>query len=81
MSPGKKAGVKIAGHYRRKCRISQNFLPIPFNPRRYGLQSRPSPAGLPQKNYALVAQMDRVLASEAKGRGFDSRRARHFVAI
>ncbi len=27
---------------------------------------------------ALVAQLDRVLASEAKGRGFDSRRARHF---
>ena len=25
--------------------------------------------------YALVAQMDRVLVSEAKGRGFDSRRA------
>ena len=23
--------------------------------------------------------MDRVLASEAKGRGFDSRRARHFL--
>ena len=29
---------------------------------------------------ALVAQMDRVLASEAKGRGFDSRRARQFPA-
>ena len=27
--------------------------------------------------HALVAQLDRVLASEAKGRGFDSRRARH----
>ena len=27
--------------------------------------------------YAPVAQMDRVLVSEAKGRGFDSRRARH----
>ena len=26
---------------------------------------------------ALVAQLDRVLVSEAKGRGFDSRRARH----
>ena len=26
---------------------------------------------------ALVAQLDRVLASEAKGRGFESRRARH----
>ena len=27
---------------------------------------------------ALVAQLDRVLASEAKGRGFESRRARQF---
>ena len=27
---------------------------------------------------APVAQMDRVLASEAKGRAFESRRARHF---
>jgi hypothetical protein len=26
--------------------------------------------------YAPVAQLDRVLVSEAKGRGFDSRRAR-----
>ena len=26
-------------------------------------------------NNALVAQLDRVLVSEAKGRGFDSRRA------
>ena len=26
---------------------------------------------------APVAQLDRVLVSEAKGRGFDSRRARH----
>ncbi len=30
-------------------------------------------------NQAPVAQMDRVLASEARGRGFESRRARHFV--
>lgn len=28
---------------------------------------------------APVAQMDRVLVSEAKGRGFDSRRARHIA--
>ena len=28
---------------------------------------------------APVAQLDRVLASEAKGRGFDSRRARHLI--
>ena len=27
---------------------------------------------------ALVAQLDRVLVSEAKGRGFDSRRAHQF---
>lgn len=27
---------------------------------------------------ALVAQLDRVSASEAEGRGFDSRRARQF---
>ena len=33
--------------------------------------------GRNNKDHALVAQMDRVLASEAKGRGFDSRRARH----
>ena len=31
------------------------------------------------RSNALVAQMDRVLASEAKGRGFDSRRARQFL--
>ena len=37
----------------------------------------PCPAGPERNNQALVAQMDRVLASEAKGRGFDSRRARH----
>ena len=28
---------------------------------------------------APVAQLDRVLVSEAKGRGFDSRRARHNI--
>jgi hypothetical protein len=37
----------------------------------------PALLGQNEKNQALVAQMDRVLASEAKGRGFDSRRARH----
>ena len=31
--------------------------------------------------HAPVAQLDRVLVSEAKGRGFDSRRARHIVPI
>ena len=30
---------------------------------------------------APVAQMDRVLASEAKGRAFESRRARHFSLL
>ena len=30
---------------------------------------------------APVAQMDRVLASEAKGRAFESRRARHFFLV
>lgn len=29
------------------------------------------------KTHAPVAQLDRVLVSEAKGRGFDSRRAHH----
>jgi hypothetical protein len=29
------------------------------------------------RQLAPVAQLDRVLVSEAKGRGFDSRRARH----
>ena len=33
-----------------------------------------------QKSNALVAQLDRVLPSEGRGRGFDSRRARHFWA-
>ena len=31
--------------------------------------------------HAPVAQLDRVLVSEAKGRGFDSRRARHTIKI
>ena len=30
---------------------------------------------------ALVAQLDRVLASEAKGRGFESRRVRHLFKM
>jgi hypothetical protein len=37
----------------------------------------PALLGFTTKDHALVAQLDRVLASEAKGRGFDSRRARH----
>ena len=31
--------------------------------------------------FAPVAQLDRVLVSEAKGRGFDSRRAHHCLLI
>lgn len=30
---------------------------------------------------APVAQLDRALVSEAKGRGFDSRRAHHVYAV
>jgi hypothetical protein len=32
-----------------------------------------------QSGYAPVAQLDRVFASEAKGRAFESRRARHLL--
>ena len=39
----------------------------------------PALPGLNIKDHALVAQMDRVLASEAQGRGFDSRRARQYL--
>ena len=31
-----------------------------------------------RSSHAPLAQLDRVLASEAKGRGFESRRARQF---
>src|SRR5712692_11888723 len=31
-----------------------------------------------ERNHAPVAQMDRVRASGARGRGFESRRARHY---
>lgn len=30
-------------------------------------------------DYVPVAQLDRVLASDAKGHGFESLRARHFI--
>jgi hypothetical protein len=30
---------------------------------------------------AAVAQLDRVLASEARGRGFESRRSRHRITL
>jgi hypothetical protein len=33
------------------------------------------------ENKAPVAQLDRVLVSEAKGRGFDSRRAHHIYNL
>ena len=42
-----------------------------------GLRGQKPLSCAPRKN-ALVAQLDRVLVSEAKGRGFDSRRAHHF---
>ena len=34
-----------------------------------------------EANNAPVAQLDRVTVSEAVGRGFDSRRARHFLLL
>jgi hypothetical protein len=61
--------------------IRKKYLTTLSKPCRYGLQSPRSPVGLCKICDALVAQMDRVLASEAKGRGFDSRRARHFFSI
>ena len=42
-----------------------------------GLAGRPSGIA----NNAPVAQLDRVTVSEAVGRGFDSRRARHFLLL
>ena len=32
-------------------------------------------------DFVNVAQLDRVLVSEAKGRGFDSRRAHHIQVL
>jgi hypothetical protein len=61
-----------------KRSIRKNYLPMLFILYRFGLQSLRSHAGLCEKYNALVAQLDRVLASEAKGRGFESRRARHY---
>ena len=80
MSPGFWLASETLGIIVEKRPIRKNYLSIRFNLKHYGLQSRPCPAGPERKNQALVAQMDRVLASEAKGRGFDSRRARHFSA-
>lgn len=34
-----------------------------------------------ERNHAPVAQMDRVRASGARGRGFESHRARHFLFL
>ena len=70
-------GSESLGIIVEKPRIRKNYLPFRFKLQRDGLQSRPGPFGPDRKDHALVAQMDRVLASEAKGRGFDSRRARH----
>ena len=77
VSPGKWQGSETLGIIVEKQSIRKKYLPTLFKPCRYGLQSRLSPVGLCQICDALVAQLDRVLASEAKGRGFDSRRARH----
>lgn len=60
-----------------KPSIRKKYLPNPTKPRRDSLQSRRSPNRRFRNIQALVAQLDRVLASEAKGRGFDSRRAHH----
>jgi hypothetical protein len=81
LSPGFWLASETLGIIVEKRPIRKNYLPIRFNLKHYGLQSRPCPAGPERKNQALVAQMDRVLASEAKGRGFDSRRARHFFGL
>ncbi len=53
------------GAARGRCGRESVFWPL--GPKR----RRPPPL------FAPVAQLDRVLASEAKGRGFESRRARH----
>lgn len=78
LSPANGRGSETLGIIVEKQAIRKNYLAILFNLSFYGLQSRPSRNGTGKKYDALVAQMDRVLASEAKGRGFDSRRARHF---
>ncbi len=48
------------------CRIFQNRLSRHRRPRHWSTN-------------ALVAQLDRVLPSEGRGRGFESRRVRHFT--
>jgi hypothetical protein len=70
-------GSETLGIIVEKQPIRKKYLTTLFKSHRYGLQSRRSNVGLCKIYDALVAQMDRVLASEAKGRGFDSRRARH----
>jgi hypothetical protein len=84
LSPGFWPASETLGIIVEKQLIRKNYLSMRFNLGHYGLQSRPCPDGPEQmgqnrKIQALVAQMDRVLASEAKGRGFDSRRARHLM--
>jgi hypothetical protein len=48
-----------------------------MKPKGSTLVTTPSPVYDSSLN-ALVAQLDRVLASEAKGRGFESRQAHHY---
>ena len=77
LSPGIGPGSETLGIIVEKRLIRKNYLMIVLILKRFGLQSRRSLVRFNRKYDALVAQMDRVLASEAKGRGFDSRRARH----
>ena len=77
LSPGNEPDSETLGIIVEIQPIRKKYLTILFKLKRFGLQSRRNHAGLCKKYDALVAQMDRVLASEAKGRGFDSRRARH----
>lgn len=77
----KRTGSKTLGIIVEKPLIRKNYLAILSKPGSYGLQSRPSPDRTQGKYDALVAQMDRVLASEAKGRAFESRRVRQSVTV
>jgi hypothetical protein len=45
LSPGYRAGSETLGIIVEKPPIRKNYLLILFNPQRYGLQSRPCPAG------------------------------------
>ena len=77
VSPGKGPGSETLGIIVEKQSIRKKYLTALFKLCCYGLQSPRSPVGLHKICDALVAQLDRVLASEAKGRGFESRPAHH----